>query len=224
MIDETRMAKVLGLHEQAYALLRWVKESLRAGRLSFSVVHGASNSADAAQEWVGRHRQNIPADARPDQEDLPTFSRLLVSFVTTSFRLNPNAVRPVSSCGCRCPFCSYLQAGPNLDPRTPSKKDFGTALQLKRIYLSRLVNEQNPALAEKAIERVLMRGDLRESLALATWGAELLRRAEFASQGEAVLALWREFAWASGRPKRDFTVTARAICDAERRIRDMLLG
>ena len=64
--------------------------------------------------------------------------------------------------------------------------------------------------------------DLREQVAIATWGAEMLRRSEFASQGEAVLILWREFAWDSGRLKRDFRITARAICDAERRIVERL--
>jgi hypothetical protein len=87
---------------------------------------------------------------------------------------------------------------------TPSKKDFETALQLKRIYLAQLAGELAPPASPRAIETVLATRELRESLSMATWGAELPRRAEFASQGPAVLALWREFAWSRGKPRRDF--------------------
>ncbi len=79
-----------------------------------------------------------------------------------------------------------------------------------------------PQPAQTVAEAVIGNSDLHEQIAIATWGAEMLRRSEFASQGEAVLALWREFAWEKGRPKRDFRITARAICEAERRIREAL--
>ncbi len=222
MFDKKRMSHILILHEKSYALLRWTKDSLRSERLTFSVVHDASDSAAAAHEWIGRHLANIPEDVRPEQADVGIFARLFVSFLTTSFQFNRNSIRLVSPCGCRCRFCSYLQAGPNLDPRTPSKKDFATGLQLKRIYVSRLAAELEPPPSHAAIETVLGTRELRESVALATWGAELLRRAEFASQGQGVLALWREFAWANGRPRGGFQITAQAILDAERRVCDRL--
>jgi hypothetical protein len=204
-------------------LLRWVKASLRTGRLSFAIVHGASDSsAAAAREWIGRHLANIPDDARPEQVEVPTFAPLFVSFLTTSFQLTTSSVKRVSDCGCYCEFCSYLRAGPGLDVRTPTKKHVATALELKRIYLARLASELTPQPPQALFEAVLGRSDLREQLAMATWGAEMLRRSEFSSQGEPVLALWREFAWNHGKPKRDFRITARAICDAERRICEKL--
>jgi hypothetical protein len=224
MFDERRVALILDLHEKSYALLRWVKAALKEGRLSFSVVHDATDSETAAREWIQRHLPNIPADMRPDQADIPAFARLFVSFLKTSFQLNPNATRVVSPCGCWCSFCTYLQAGPNLDPKTPSKKDMGMARELKRIYVTRLASEAAPGLPPETIETILGRRDLRERVAMATWGAEMLRRSEFASQGEAVLALWREFAWENGRPKRRYKLTARTICEAERHIRDALVA
>jgi hypothetical protein len=218
MFIEQDVCRIRDLHEKSYALLRWVKTLLQQGRLSFAVVHDAGDSAAAAQEWIQRHLVNIPGAARPDPADIPRFARLFVSFLATSFQLNPHSVRLVSACGCRCPFCSTLQAGPNLDPRTPSKKHSATARELKRIYLSRLASELALPDSPSAVEVVLGQRDLHVSVALAAWGAEMLRRSEFASQGEAVLALWREFAWEHDRPKRDFRITARGICDAERRI------
>jgi hypothetical protein len=224
MFDEQQMTRLLALHSKSYALLRWVKESLRTGRVSFSVVHDAGDSFAAAEEWFGRHWANLPEDVRPAQPDVPILARLFVSFLATSFLLNRSSLRRVSPCGCGCPFCSYLQVGPNLDLRTPSKKDFERATQLKRIYLSRMASELTLQSSHRAIEVVLARSDLRESLAIATWGAELLRRAEFRSQGEAVLALWREFAWSNGKPNRTFKITARAVCAAERLICDSLVA
>ena len=191
MFDQQQVSRVLRLHEKSYALLRWVKASLRTGRLSFAIVHGASDSsAAAAREWIGRHLANIPDDARPEQVDVPTFARLFVSFLTTSFQLTTSSVKRVSDCGCYCEFCSYLRAGPGLDVRTPTKKHVATALELKRIYLARLASELTPQPPQALFEAVLGRSDLREQLAVATWGAEMLRRSEFSSQGEPVLALW----------------------------------
>ena len=218
MFDEQQVSRVLGLHEKSYALLRWVKASLRSGRLSFAIVHGASDSSAAAREWITLHLANIPDDARPEQVDVPTFARLFVSFLTTSFKFNENSLNRVSDCGCYCEFCSYLRAGSSLDVRTPTKKHAATALELKRIYLGRLASELTPQPPQLLVESVLGRDDLREQIAMATWGAEMLRRSEFSSQGEAVLALWREFAWMQGKPKRDFRISAQAICAAERRL------
>ncbi|HWE38914.1 MAG TPA: hypothetical protein VG406_20360 [Isosphaeraceae bacterium] len=223
MLDEARVARVLRLHEMSYALLRWVQAALREGRLSFDVVHDAGDSAAAAEEWIRRHRANLPLAERPAEPDVPAFVCLFVSFLKTSFRLNADSTRLVSDRGCRCPFCSYLQAGPRLEPRTPSRKHAESARALERIYLTRLASELPTSPPSELVEAIVDVGDLRESVALATWGAEMLRRAEFASQGEAVLALWRAFAWKDGRPRKDFKLTARALCAAERRVRDALL-
>ena len=87
MFDEQQVARVLDLHEKSYALLRWVNASLRSGRLTFTTVHGTSDSAAAAQEWIGRHLANIPDDARPHQSDVTVFARLFTSFLTTSFQI-----------------------------------------------------------------------------------------------------------------------------------------
>jgi hypothetical protein len=218
MFDPQRICDVLELHEKSFALLRWVRASLKRGLLSFAVVHETTDTALAAAEWIERHFKNIPEDARPRKEQLPMFSRLFVSFLTTSFQLNANAVRLVSNCGCRCSCCAYLQAGPNLDPRNPSKKDARTALELKRIYLGNLAAEGRVSNAGAAVDRLLGSSELAIDIALATWGAELLRRTEFVSQGEAVLALWRQFAWKNGAPNPKFQLTAFKLVEAEHKI------
>ncbi len=157
MFNFQRLARVLELHEKSFALLRWVRDSLKQGKISFSVVHQSSDTAVAAEEWIRRHLGNIPVEARPLEDDAAIFARLFVSFLTTSFRLNSNATRLIS-----------------------------------------------------------------KSISRATWGSELLRRSVFASQGEAVLALWREFAWQNGSPKRKFKLTAQCLIEAEQAIADAI--
>ena len=223
MFDSEILSEILDLHEKSFALLRWVKASLKRGTLSFSVVHRTTDSVDAAREWIERHLANLPADVRPRADRLPMFARLFVSFLTTSFRLKGTSVRRVSDCGCWCSYCSLIRAvGPTLELRTPNKKDYATARELKRIYLERTASELALEKSADAIQCVLAADELRRDLSLATWGTELIRRSEFASQGVAVMALWREFAWNGGSPRRQFILTANKILDAERKIVEAL--
>lgn len=218
MFAEQQLNDVLDLHEKSFALLKWVRAALRNGQISFSVVHHTTDSADAAAEWIARHRQNIPANARPEANQLVTFSKLFVSFLMTSFRLNANGMRLVSDCGCRCEYCSFLQASPNLEVRVPSGKDIKTARELKRIYLAGIAEEQNCSHSSLMLTNLFAQREFAVEISLATWGNELLRRSQYASQGEAVLALWRDFAWRNGVPISKFKITAEKILTAERHI------
>ncbi len=60
----------------------------------------------------------------------------------------------------------------------------------------------------------------RESLALGTYGEQLLRRvAGTDHSGVANLALWRRFAWTStGAPKRGFVLRASMMVNAQSRV------
>ena len=218
MFVESHLSTVLELQEKSFALLRWVRGALRDGRLSFGIVHSNADSAIVAQEWIERHRAGIPADVRPNAEQTAMFARLFVSFLTTSYRLKANAIRKVSDCGCRCSCCSYLQAGPNIELRTPTKKDFATARELKQIYLRRLSAESGLEISSADIEAIFANASLRVSLSAATWASELIRRSEFASQGTAVLALWREYADQERSSKGKVTMTARTFIDAEKMV------
>jgi hypothetical protein len=224
VFDRAVLAKTLDMHERAFALLRWVREALRSGGLSFVVVHRATDSATAATEWLMRHLPAIPRDARPAVEELDAFARLFVSFLTTSYKLTPTATRLVSDCGCYCDYCLYLRTSPSLEVRVASKKDFQTAKQLKRIYVGRLATELGIQASNEKVEGVVNSSALHQQVALATWAAELLRRSEFASQGEAVLALWREFSWENGKPKQNFRLTAESVIAAENAVCRELTG
>jgi hypothetical protein len=219
MLDRIRLERVLNLQEKSYALLRWVSATLVGGKLSFAVAHDAMDTGEAAEEWIGRHLSNIPPNARPATGEATEFARLFASYLATSFELDKPATRLQTYDGCWCGYCAYLQAGPRLRARNPSKKANRMAAELKKIYLRDLAAELKLGLGyvELQLRGAAIGADpaLRKDLAMATWSAELLRRAEFASQGEGVLALWREFAWQDGRVVRDFKLTAEHACRAE---------
>ncbi len=63
---------------------------------------------------------------------------------------------------------------------------------------------------------------LHQKISLATYAAELIRRTAYASQGSAVLALWREIAWESGTPRERFSIAAEDVLHAEEYLSDCL--
>ena len=217
MFDQQQLATVLRLHEKSYELLKWAKTALKQGTISFSVLHTATDSTSAAAEWIQRHLANIPNVARPEPSEVSLFSRLFVSFLQTSFDLSANTQVRTTFNSCCCGFCTTIRMGPNLVPRTPSKRDFKTAAELKQLYLHQLAADCEITNSE-VIRKTLSEPSLSTELSMATWGAELVRRSQFASQGEAVLALWREFAWKDKNPIRDFKITAKLILAAEQTI------
>lgn len=218
MFDQKQLETVLRLHEKSYELLKWVKTALQQRMINFSVLHTTTDSASAAAEWIQRHLANIPNATRPEMSEVPLFSRLFVSFLQTSFDLSANTQIRTTTNSCCCGFCTVIRMGPNLVPRTPSKRDFKTAAELKQLYLQRVATDcQIPNIGE-VVMKVLSETKFGIELSIATWGAELVRRSQFASQGEAVLALWREFAWKDSNPIRDFTITATLILKAEQAI------
>ncbi len=224
MFEMKKLGRILKLHEKSYAMLRWAQDSLKRGSLSFGVAHDAMNLGSSAEEWIRRHLSSIPPSARPDPGDIPAFARLFASFILTSFNLKEDLTLLTSECGCRCSFCSRLRAGPKLVLRNPSRKAKATALELTGIYVKKLAVEMGIADADGKVRAVLANPDLQEHLAAAAWGNELLRRSEFASQGEGVLALWRGFAWKNGSPMRKFKLKADAICSAEKAVCEALMN
>ena len=209
MFDQARITAAIEMQRRSFALLKWVQDALRGGGLSFAVVHQTTDSAAAASEWMERNLANIPADARPAREEVPAFARLFTSYLTTSYTLSASTKRTVSYCGCYCSWCTYLRSSPDLIARSPTNKDVRAAKELKRLYLGDLAVEADVVDPLQAVERVVESSALHESVALCTWTTELLRRMEFASQGEAVLSLWREFAWKDGRAEKEIPASAR---------------
>lgn len=221
MFDRKELTRLVGLHDRSYRLFTWLNESLKWSKRSYSSVGKALSFADAAAEWLRKNRQELPDDVRPAAADLDEFSSLFVSYLSTSFEIADNRV--VSACaGCFC--CGALNLSRHLRVRNPDRKARRVAGELKIIYLRRLAEELELPLIDSDFKEIL--SGAKESYAdisLATYAQELKRRSQYASQGEGVLVLWREFAWTpKGGLKRKFRLKVEDIMKAEKRVADRL--
>ena len=221
MFDAEILKRLLALHEKSYALFKWLNGSLSRGKRSLASVQSTLSFSEAASDWLRRNRAGLPDDLRPAETDLEDFAHLFVSYLATSFEVVDGTM--VRACpGCCC--CVYWLGNRHLRARNPDRKAKATAGKLKVLALRSLADEAELPFTDAELQAfVRERADLAASLSLFAYAHELFRRTRFASQGEAVLALWREVAWdPKGSPKRKFRLKADAILKAERTLRDGL--
>lgn len=221
--NHQQVEKILQLQAKSYKLLLWVARTLKHGGLDFTKIHGAMSSSAVAEEWINRHFASIPPEARPEIDIVSEFSHLFASYLMTSFELveQPGVVWR-SDHNCYCTMCRYLVAANHLKTRSIKKKHIKSAFSLKKLYLQTLADEAEIPLLVPEIEGLLSYPNLAEDIATATYVRELMRRAEFASQGEGVLVLWREIAWEGmgpvwrRKPKKNFELSTDKVLLAEK--------
>jgi hypothetical protein len=121
-----------------------------------------------------------------------------VSYLSTSYEVVAGSM--VRACaGCWC--CVYWNGNKHLRPRNPDRKAKSVARELKVLALRGMSEELHLPLVDRDFAKLVT----APAVALYAYVVELDRRSRFASQGEAVLALWREIAWTpEGKPKPKF--------------------
>lgn len=207
--------RVLILHEKSYAMFRWLKDAASAGTVTFDSIHQSTDSTDAALEWLQRFRDSLPSSILDGLTDMRAFANLLISYLATSFELKATPKVAKARRQCCCGWCSWGTRLDYLVPRTPSRNDYHTAEDLKRVYLKQFVAELSveiPAEQRKLFER---NESLSFELAHLAYVRELVRRTEFASQGAGVLALWRTIAWKNSNPIPNFRLMPARILEAQ---------
>ena len=217
MFNADEIRQVVHLQQKSYALLKWVNEALRLGTISFGVIHEATTLSEAAADWLRRHAASLPVTLRPEPQEIDSFAHLFVSYLTTSYYLReePGTERLPSRRGCYCRFCSYLSSADYLLVRTPEKKAITRSREMKELYLAGLARELEIALPPAERESLLSHPPFADAVTYAAYGTELIRRSQFASQGEGILVLWREMAWQKGRLKKGFILSAERILASE---------
>ena len=214
MFNRTELTKVVDLQQKSFALLQWVRNQMDAGTLDVSTLQNATAFYSVAFAWITRNLSHFPPETRPDEADTERFTHLFVSFLTTSFELPPPKAGPSK----RVPERFAHFAPPSrLRARTPGRKAAASAHQMKHLYLTGLADDLGVTLPYAEREG-LATLETAQSVSLATYGRELIRRSEFASSGEGVLVLWREFAWANGKLNKKFVLAAAQILEAEAQI------
>jgi len=121
--------------------------------------------------------------------------------------------------GCPCPFCTFFYDATTFQVRNPDKKARAQAVRLKARYIETLIRENKLSNMPSNIEEWIPKNpELSYDFSMATYAQELIRRSKFVSQGEGILALWREIAWKGNRRDKKFKLSTKAIVDAESRI------
>jgi hypothetical protein len=171
---------------------------------------------EAAEDWIAGHYENLPPDCRPQREQLKPFSRFFVTYLTTSFDLIKTPGQQLSSeCGCYCRLCSYLIGAQHLKTKKLVPRDKQRARKTKLAALQQLSMEQNARLDHRQLEKMIDAKNSAGEVALLTYGQQLIERTRGRSVGPAVLALWREIAWDTTAPRKNFVLEAEDILRAQ---------
>lgn len=223
MLKREEVIQAIDLHECSYNLLLWLGRAVSKGMIIFDRAHEYMDEAEAAQCWIEGHYRNLPANCRPKRDQVPAFARFFATYLTTSFDLVKRPGQQLTSdCGCYCPLCAYMVAAPNLKAKKLSRRDKERARKIKITALQQLSMEHNAHLDREQIEKLIDSESVARDAALLAYGQQLVARTHGQSHGPAVLALWREFAWDKGSPRKGFTLEAEEILRAEQALADAI--
>ncbi len=226
MFAKYELLRAIDLQKRSYVLLQWLASAVKRGFITFNAAHSYSSASSAAEDWIERHYQNIPENARPLAPDLKDFSSLFSTYLENSFELvsSPGKHLYSPNAHCFCQMCSWLVDAPNLKTKTPTPKDKKRAQKLMIDVINRIATENGVKMLEKDGEVIANDPNLREKVALCAYGFDLFQRMNGIAVGTAALVLWRSFAWLpSGSPKKKFELTADLILNAETAIRERVL-
>ena len=187
-MNQQQIERTLKLHKQAYSLLMWLKEQARNNRgLLDARVLEAISSAKSCEDWVLRHLSTIPIQLRPEGSDVSAFSHLFSSFFTTSFRVGQ--VRWWETVETTLVTGAKTFRGRRHKKHSERREDMA-ATELKRLALEELAKEEGLACDPLLIQQAVAAEAIGQYLSIWTYVRELVRRAEFASQGTSVHRLW----------------------------------
>jgi hypothetical protein len=225
MFDRDELADAVDLQGRSYRLILWVSGAVERGFIPFGRAHEYSTAAEAAEEWLVRHYESFPLDARPldrSGPELRRYANFFISYLQASFELDAvPTVRMVPWTACFCPFCRdfAIVVVSHLRTKKLRPKDKQRARELKENYLVSLAADNHVDTDTEKIDGLLTNPELSIDAALATYGEQLLARCRGVRSSPAVLALWREFAWTrAGSPNHKFRLRAQDIIKAEQKL------
>jgi hypothetical protein len=211
------LERAIDLQQRGYRLMLWLGHAIDRGSVALDQLHISMSVERSARVWIEANYAVLPNDARPAEEDLAAFTNLFASYLVTSFDLREDPPRrKVTTCSCLCPFCALMVSLSHVQPKRLQPIDKLRARRLELDYLRNAARELGNTSSEAGLNAIADDAALREPLAMATYGRELLKRLDGEYEGAEVLVLWRWFAWTrTGAPKKGFELTASAILDAE---------
>jgi hypothetical protein len=220
MIAQFELEFALSVQERSYRLLQWLGDAVRKGFVPIVLAHDVAGAGAAAKHWLERQQGSLPFACRPTDEDLDAFANFFGTYLETSFDLDEKSkMRRIRSCGCYCPFCLRLVESRNLIPKSLDSHDKKRAAKLRLRRLEELSIESGLVFNEDRARSILGIESQRVDASMSAYAFALLERLRGFSDGPAVLALWRDFAWnRSGAPIHQFKLRANDILEAEIRL------
>lgn len=174
-----QLERALDLQKRSYALLLWIGQSTR--RL---LDREALNSCTSCVDWLKRHLNEFPVELRPGLAEMDVFAKMLTSFFTTSFHVE------VKEGNARLVRGQKFKNGRS--KKYGASKASETAADLSSIAIASLAAEES-VLFEQGVAEALLRDEtISDAVNLWSYGCELVRRSEYASEGPAVHHLWKE--------------------------------
>lgn len=218
MINEDELNRALKTKDQTYNLVMWLNSAIKKDIINPQKAIEYTTSFNAAKDWIVEHYKNLPIDSRPDSldlNDIESFTHMFLSYFNSSFdieidpgqRYVPHLLRKEGA----------FVDNPHIHPKRLYSKDKVNARKLKIAYLQGLATENQ--FDNTILENLVDNSDLKEKIAITTYGLQLIERLKGFDEGLAVLALWREFAWDSnGSPKKKFKLDSKLILEYEQLI------
>ncbi len=224
MIAQTEVEYALSIQERSFKLLQWLGKAVREGFVPTVLAHEVAGAGEAARFWLQHLLFSLPMDCRPSEEEMDAFANFFGTYLETSFDLEENPKqRFESGCGCYCPLCRRLADPQNLKPKSLTPQDRKRAAKLRLRRLEELSLGSGIGFDEDRAHSILDIESHRLDASISAYASALLERLRGFSDGPAVLALWRDFAWnRSGAPIRNFKLRANDILEAEIRLLSLL--
>jgi hypothetical protein len=96
MLKREEIQLAVELQRRSYNLVRWLSSAVAKGVIYFDRAHDYMDEAEAAEEWIRRHYENLPPDCRPSNLDqLTPFAK----FSFASKVRNRTWIRVSTTCG-----------------------------------------------------------------------------------------------------------------------------
>lgn len=178
------------LQRKAYGLLLWLKQRARTNPALLRPDEVAAlASGETCAEWAGCRLASFPHEFRPADGQLLAFGFVLSSFLNTSFRVAES--RRWDRAETTLVVGSTTFRG-RRHKQHAMRRQQQVADELCGLALDALAEEHDLKVSAELVKQALAATEVARDLRLWTYGCELVRRVEFASQGAAVHRLWLE--------------------------------
>lgn len=190
-MELTELERVVRLHKKAYDILLWLKQEAR--RTPDLLSEDAIRPLELGETgviWLKRHLNDLPLDIRPRPDEIRPAGFLLSSFFQTSFRVDNSMTWDGHS------ETTLLRGAKQIHDarhkRHTERREARAVDELKRLAIVALAEENGVTITPESVEQSVSNPKTASDLTLWSYGCELVRRSEFASQGTPVHRLWLE--------------------------------